>query len=233
MSQLTNEQQQALFLDRNISVTAGAGAGKTRLLVERFLKIAIDHYRGQPHKVRRILAITFTNKAAGEMKERISEAISTRIRQADDPALRNHLLSLRDHLNSVAISTIHAFCAKILREYPIEAGLPPDFGELDEMQSLLLIGEATDDLLKELEHISDEKEREKYWFLFQFAERRTVTNALHRALSQPFEMEQVLQRFEALDEKGFLAFLTELWPLSMLRRKRRKKSLMLIIFKLF
>ncbi len=211
MSQLTNEQQQALFLDRNISVTAGAGAGKTRLLVERFLKIAIDHYRGHPHKVRRILAITFTNKAAGEMKERISEAINTRIRQAEDAALRNHLLSLRDQLNSVAISTIHAFCAKILREYPIEAGLPPDFGELDEMQSLLLIGEATDDVLKELEQINDETEREKYWFLFQLAERRTVTHALHRALTQPFEMEQVLQRFESLDEESFLAFLTDLW----------------------
>ncbi len=215
MPQLTEEQQRALSLEHNISVTAGAGAGKTLLLVERFLKIAVENYRGQAHKVRRILAITFTNKAAGEMKERIAEAINRRIAQSKDPSLRNHLLHIRDQLNSVAISTIHAFCTRVLREYPIEAGLAPDFSELDDMQAAMLSDEAIEETLHTINTLQDKEEFESFKSLFEFWERRTVTRMLRTALQHPYEMETILQTFEAFDAHRFFDFISDLWQKEM------------------
>ncbi len=211
MSQLTAEQQQALHLDRNISVTAGAGAGKTRLLVERFLKIALEHYRGKAYKVRKILAITFTNKAAGEMRERIASAVAQRLQQTEDRAERNHLLKIRDELNSTAISTIHSFCARILREYPIEAGVAPDFVELDEMQSQMLMGQAIDLVFQKVDREEEAEERKRYLNLFRLIDRGNVRKMLRKALSQPYEMQTIVQRFTAFDEDAFFKFVEGLW----------------------
>ena len=211
MEELTDGQRKALKLDQNISVTAGAGAGKTRLLVERFLKIAVDHYRDNPQKVRRILAITFTNKAAGEMKERIAEAINRRIAESQDSGLRNHLLAIRDQLNSVAISTIHAFCTRVLREYPIEAGLAPDFSELDDMQSAMLMDEAIEQALEQLSDMDDQELLKRFWGLFEFWDRRTVVQMLRTALQHPYEMESILRRYSEFDRETFRDFLTGLW----------------------
>lgn len=119
MSKLTQSQQQALALDKNISVTAGAGSGKTQILVERYLKIVLE----DPAKVRRVLAFTFTNKAAGEMQERVAAEVSILLKEVTDLQSRAKLLKIRDQLNSASISTIHSFCARVLREFPLEAGL--------------------------------------------------------------------------------------------------------------
>ena len=210
--QLTDEQKQALDFSKNISVTAGAGAGKTRLLVERFMEIAVNHYRGRAHQVRKILAITFTNKAAGEMRERIARAVDERLQQTTDKAQKNHLLGIRDQLNSVAISTIHSFCARILREYPIEAGLPPDFSELDEMQSSLLISQAIDQTFEKINTVTDEQSRSAYFDLFQYFEPRKMRTLLRRALKQPYEMSAIMERFERFnDEEAYLNFVGERW----------------------
>ena len=236
MPELTDGQKQALALDRNISVTAGAGAGKTFLLVERFLKIAVEHYRGQARNVRRILAITFTNKAAGEMKERIAQSINQRIAETDDPSLRNHLLAIRDQLNSVAISTIHSFCTRVLREYPIEAGLAPDFGELDDMQSAMLMEEAIEQTLTQLSEIEDSEALREIMALFEFWDRRTVVQMLRTALQHPYEMEFILERYEAFEESDFLNFVNDLWLREMRsllsdRRWSRLRSLILAVLR--
>ncbi len=217
MAELTAEQKQALFLDRNISVTAGAGAGKTRLLVERFLKIAIEYYRGKPQNVRRILAITFTNKAAGEMKERIAQAVNQRLAQGENADLRIHLLAIRDQLNSVAISTIHSFCTRILREYPIEAQVAPDFGELDDMQSAMLTDEAIEQTLEEVTAADDVQRRQPLWELFGFWERTTVVKMLRMALRHPYEMETIVRRYRKFTPESYRHFVTELWLAEMRR----------------
>ncbi len=224
MSDLTSEQQQALFLDRNISVSAGAGAGKTRLLVERFLKIAVEHFKGQPQKVRQILAITFTNKAAGEMKERIAMAVGERLTKTEDEKERLHLLRIRDQLNSVAISTIHSFCARILREYPIEAGLAPDFTESDDLQTQMLIADAIEQTLKQVDQTDDEDEFQTYWELFQIIDRKNVLKMLRRALLHPYEMQSVANRFADADEEEFVRFVSDLW-LQEIRRLLPEESL--------
>ena len=107
-------------LDRHISVTAGPGAGKTTVLVERYLHILREK---KPASIDQIVAITFTNRAANEMRERLRKAL--------DGLLRNSSGAERDpgcvqtHARWGVITTIHGFCMRLLREFPVEAGLDP------------------------------------------------------------------------------------------------------------
>jgi ATP-dependent exoDNAse (exonuclease V) beta subunit len=107
-------------LGRNVCVVAGPGSGKTRVLVEYFTRLVAQ---GVPPS--RILAITFTEKAANNVKERLAEAFE------DDPALRRELE--RAH-----VSTVHGFCARLLRENAVFAGIDPEFRVLDEQESVAL-----------------------------------------------------------------------------------------------
>ncbi len=209
---LTADQKKALDFSRNISVTAGAGAGKTRLLVERFLEIVLNHYREQPQKVRRIIAITFTNKAAGEMRQRIAMAVKDRLKDAQDPQEKHCLRTIRDQLNSVAISTIHSFCTRLLREYPIEAQLPPDFSELDEMQSQLLMNQAIEQLFDDIK----QNIKPEYAELFQYFEAVRIRQLLSRALSQPYEMHLIAGQFQNFnDQNDFFDFIARRWHQAM------------------
>ncbi|MBI5360435.1 MAG: UvrD-helicase domain-containing protein [Planctomycetes bacterium] len=122
-------------LDCNYNVVAGAGTGKTTLLVDRIL-----HYilRSKGLSVREIVALTFTEKAANEMKMRlISELEKLQNGESDGVFRKSYGLKADDieqisstalqDIHKAQICTIHSFCANILRLYPLEAGLPPDF----------------------------------------------------------------------------------------------------------
>ncbi len=119
---------------KNILVSAGAGTGKTRVLVERFLHFVMT---GEA-LVTEILALTFTEKAANEMKSRIQKELANR-----------GLESARRELESSYISTIHAFAARVLREHPLEAGVNPDFVVLESEESDFLQEQAMDQVLEE------------------------------------------------------------------------------------
>ncbi len=134
MTELTNTQRKAVeTVDRNVYVSAGAGTGKTRVLVERFLYL-IERELARPHE---ILAITFTEKAAQEMKARIAR----RLREQG-------LERARRELENAYIGTIHSFCARILREHPIEAGVDPSFRVLEEDDAHLLQEGVLDQLIE-------------------------------------------------------------------------------------
>ncbi len=106
----------------SILVEASAGTGKTTTLVNRVLELALAD--GVP--LSRIAAMTFTEKAAGEMKERLREALDEASVSAD--ALRRaRAVEARRDLEAAPISTLHAFCGRLLRERPVEAGVDPDF----------------------------------------------------------------------------------------------------------
>jgi ATP-dependent helicase/nuclease subunit A len=127
---LTPEQERAVNLaGRDLCVRAGAGSGKTRVLVER--AVALVTREVDPFPLSRLLAITFTDKAAREMKNRLSEELSRRRKD-----------ELRAEVEWACVSTIHAFCARLLRENALEAGLDPAFGVLDEFASRALLREA-------------------------------------------------------------------------------------------
>ncbi len=132
-----NEAQRAAILlwGRDLLVTAGAGTGKTTVLVERVLQ----HLReGRVASLGELLVVTFTDKAAREMRERIYHALR------EEAPLRRFL----PELPRAPISTIHAFCARFLREHCLEAELEPGFRVLDENGS----GQAMEDALGEVLH---------------------------------------------------------------------------------
>jgi ATP-dependent helicase/nuclease subunit A len=125
----------------NIVLEASAGTGKTRVLVDRYVNLIRAGV--EPANV---LAITFTRKAAAEMRERILETLS---RAAAEGSLdERRWRRLRERLADVAISTIDAFCLSLLREFPLEAGLDPGFGMADETEALRLTDEALDRALR-------------------------------------------------------------------------------------
>lgn len=128
MVELTREQSAAAFAEeRAVAVVAGAGTGKTRVLTERYLDLVMR--RGVP--IPRILAVTFTEKAAREMKERIRGALRGKGR-AD----------LARQAEFAPVSTIHAFLARMLRERALDAGLDPRFAIADEITAEFLREEA-------------------------------------------------------------------------------------------
>ncbi len=123
-----NEQQRAAVeATGEVFVSAGAGTGKTAVLVERFVRAVCD--RGLD--VDSILVITYTRRAAGELRTRIRAALGERGR-----------LDLARELVGAWISTIHGFCLRLLKAYPFAAGLDPRFRELDDAQGAVLRSEA-------------------------------------------------------------------------------------------
>lgn len=115
-------------LHESLMVEASAGTGKTTELVERIVNLL---ERGAA-SIDRIVAVTFTNKAAGELKLRLRQGLDRRRAEAGDPAEAANLERAISRLEEAAIGTIHSFCAQILRERPVEARVDPDFEELDE-----------------------------------------------------------------------------------------------------
>ena len=123
-----NEQQRAAVeATGEVFVSAGAGTGKTAVLVERFVRAVCE--RGLD--VDSILVITYTRRAAGELRTRIRAALAERGRH-----------DLARELDGAWISTIHGFCLRLLKAYPFAAGLDPRFRELDDAQGSVLRSEA-------------------------------------------------------------------------------------------
>jgi ATP-dependent helicase/nuclease subunit A len=124
-------------------VEASAGTGKTSTLIKRILNLVLEQGPfGAPLRLSQICAITFTEKAAGEMKIRLRQHLEG---YAGQQSIKAGLAreALRD-LESASISTFHAFAVSLLKERPIEAGLDPHFAALDEIRSELFFREAWD-----------------------------------------------------------------------------------------
>ncbi len=133
--------------DRSFAVEASAGTGKTTILIDRILHMVLDRGPdGTPLPLSRICAITFTEKAAGEMKIRLRQKFEKEASLAGERGTRARE-ALRD-LEAASISTFHAFAVALLKERPIEAELDPRFTALDEIQSDLLFREVWDTWLQ-------------------------------------------------------------------------------------
>ena len=113
-----------------VLVEAGAGTGKTTLLVERILHLI----RADGARLDEIAAITFTRKATAELKDRIRRRIHAAAQEEQDAEAGALLQDALDNLESARISTIHGFALRILREFSVEAGLRPDLGDVDEIE---------------------------------------------------------------------------------------------------
>src|SRR5437870_903344 len=127
-------------LDESLIVEAAAGTGKTSELIQRIVAIL----RGGRTSVDRIVAVTFTRKAAGELRLRLRVELDKARGSAADA---NELRCLEDalaRLEEARIGTIHSFCAEILRQRPVEAQLAPGFEEIDDAQAGRLYSRAFD-----------------------------------------------------------------------------------------
>lgn len=127
------QQEAATTLDQDVSLVAGAGTGKTRVLTERFIHIA----KSQQGRYDNIVAITFTKKAAAEMKSRIVQGL-----------IAEDITPSSKHLN---IQTIHSFCEGVLREFAIDLGINPAFEVIEEQKQNELIHQALEQTLEEIE----------------------------------------------------------------------------------
>lgn len=145
---LLTDQQAAAIRTRSYSValSAGAGCGKTFVLTQRFL----SHLEPGPDglELHEIVAMTFTERAAREMRERMRGAVRTRLQNCPDDQVAHWLTTLRN-LETARVTTIHAFCAGLLRTYAIEAGLDPRFTVLEPGTSLALVREQVREALYE------------------------------------------------------------------------------------
>jgi ATP-dependent helicase/nuclease subunit A len=142
---LEPEQAAAAFeINKHVSVTAGPGSGKTTVLVERYLHILREH---QP-SIDQIVAITFTNRAANEMRERLRTRLNQLLQTASEEK-RWRWLDYKRTLEGAGINTIHGFCARLLREFPVEAEIDPQFLLLDEHRAAMLLESVVEETLSE------------------------------------------------------------------------------------
>ncbi|RAI60621.1 double-strand break repair helicase AddA [Roseicella frigidaeris] len=167
------EQQQRAASDPAVSawVGASAGSGKTKVLIDRVLRLLLD-----PAQVPgRILCLTFTRAAAAEMQSRLRKRlgewtvweeprlaaeIARLTGAAPDARLlqraRTLLVEVLEMPGGMRISTIHAFCQSLLRSFPLEADLPPQFAVLEEQDAALMLAEAREAVLARSEAVMDE-----------------------------------------------------------------------------
>ena len=136
-----NARRYAVDPSQNVVLEASAGTGKTRVLVERYVNLLLAGV--DPDN---ILAITFTRKAAAEMRQRIVDRLKEARRTSQIDAARWR--DLRERLSDIAISTIDAFCLSLLREFPLEADVDPGFELADDTELPRLVDEALDHTLR-------------------------------------------------------------------------------------
>ncbi|HEY9188950.1 MAG TPA: UvrD-helicase domain-containing protein [Ignavibacteria bacterium] len=144
----TDNQLKTLDLSKNISVEANAGSGKTAVLVERFVKILLQT---EVKDLDSVVGITFTEKAANELRSRIFKKIEEKYSKELDYKLFNIL----EKISLLKIGTIHSFCSSILREFSVEANIDPNFTILQGIDESLILDEVIDESLKEIISLPD------------------------------------------------------------------------------
>ena len=176
----TPNQKKAHDLNRHISVTAGAGSGKTEVLANRYLKILLD----SNVSARQVVAITFTEKAAAELKARVLKKIAEQTASsAGDTSLQAKLETIREELAAAPISTIHAFCARILRECPVK-GIGSGFDVLQGVDQRLVLRDAIQSTLRSIANRPrGDETREQLADLLRMFGRRKLEKVLEKLLS--------------------------------------------------
>lgn len=132
-------------LDTTFLIEAGAGSGKTTKLVERIAAL-LALGKVQVHQ---IAAVTFTRKAAAELRERLQQRLEEGATHDGDANTRERMQAALADIGQAFIGTIHSFCARMLRERPVESGLDPEFGELEEGEATLFMEMCWQDFLSE------------------------------------------------------------------------------------
>ncbi|MDF2657373.1 MAG: helicase [Paenibacillus sp.] len=180
-SSWTDEQWEAIRLrGSDILVAAAAGSGKTAVLVERIIRRITDEH--DPVDVDRLLVATFTNAAAGEMRQRIREAIEKRL--LEQPG-SEHLRRQIALIHRASITTLHSFCLEVIRRHHQLIRLDPSFRIANETEAELM----RQDLLSELleEHYGNSGEDSAFWQLADAYGGERGDDALFRLVQQLYD----------------------------------------------
>ncbi|MFC2103100.1 UvrD-helicase domain-containing protein, partial [Bacteroidota bacterium] len=177
LTELTPQQNKALNFNKSLSLKANAGSGKTLVLAKRYLQIAL--YGNV--SLQRIAAITFTEKAAGELYKRIAEEIEFAINSSSTHSDIRRLEKIRRQLVSANISTIHSFCINILKEFPVESEIDANFTPIDQNTSNELMEISIEESIsKKLE----DKDNDECKFLIRlFGSKRNLVKQLRNMIN--------------------------------------------------
>ncbi len=157
-----------------ILVEAGAGTGKTTLLVDRILHLILS----EGVRLDEIAAITFTRKATAELKDRIRRGIRAAALEEQGEETRARLQDALENLESARISTIHGFALNLLRSFSLDAGLPPEAGNVDEIEYEARRDTAWRDWLTQVLNGEDAQLRDFLELGFQVADLERIRDAL-------------------------------------------------------
>lgn len=149
MNRTENQKAAIECLDKYVCVDAGAGSGKTSVLVERIVYLLERFSKQDGLSLDKIVAITFTDAAAAELKVRLREEFRKRAPR-DNPEEMTRWRDLERRIDTARVSTIHSFCASILRENALRIGMDPDFSVMAEDESKLLRNETVTDTIHRL-----------------------------------------------------------------------------------
>ncbi len=199
MSNLTNQQIEALDLSKHTIVTANAGSGKTLILTKRF----IETIRQKKIKYNQIVAITFTEKAAAELLAKISNEIDNLISQSSKNFSQSDIESIKEfrkHILSAKISTIHSFCYDLLTEFPIEAEIDPSTEIIDELYKKELIERSIEDALIEKIHIDYVRD------ILRLFGKDTTINLLQTLINKRYFTDLLIKKIYIGDPENFYDF---------------------------
>lgn len=196
MNVLTPHQRKALNIGKSISLTANAGSGKTFVLAQRFLEIIIN----TSTPLNQVAAITFTDKASGELYKRISVELDNLLSATSDIKLRHRIENIRKQLVSAKIATIHSFCIDLLKEYPVEASLDANFSTINEHKAAELIDLSIESTLRELLKTQDEQSDLKLLIRLLGSMTKLISE-LSGLISRRKNVLNLINKFYLLDEK--------------------------------
>ncbi|RPI60235.1 MAG: hypothetical protein EHM44_10760, partial [Ignavibacteriales bacterium] len=204
MSKLTPHQELALNTTGHMALTANAGSGKTFVLARKYL----DALLKENLEISSVAAITFTEKAASELYQKISILIDEKIDGSKSIAEKKQLEKIRRQLVSANISTIHSFCISVLREYPVEAELDARFIPIDEKLSEELIELSVEEMIRS--SFENELINEDLKYLIRiFSSKIKLQNQIVKLINNRKNVFSVKERIYSLSEDKIAEFFFE------------------------
>jgi ATP-dependent exoDNAse (exonuclease V) beta subunit len=178
-------------------VTSGPGAGKTRILSHRFCFILLTD---DAVTIPKILTLTFTEKAAEEMKGRIYEMLGQldrdlQTKRSGEQKVGKRIREAKEQFHKNRISTIHSFCANLLRDHPVEAGIDPEFVVIQGVRQRTLMEQAIE---AGLSSVWQSNKDELIPLLRTFGNRRNLLRALRNIVDHPLTLQRVINTKERL-----------------------------------
>jgi ATP-dependent helicase/nuclease subunit A len=185
-------------------ITAGAGAGKTKSIVDRIVRLVTDPDQSKRVKMSEIVAVTFTNKAAAELRNRLrNRLLESEIRERLNPEQLDAADLALTELDAAAVGTIHSFALRVLRQYPIEAKLPIGFSLIDTSEAKRSIRALSNNILTELYKTASREE-------LGILEKSRVTVKQMRELVNTLQEKQALFQNASIQVDGMNYFNDEI-----------------------